>query len=78
MRLKGLESFKLWNGQTKLDASVSSHDGRMRLWKDGQEDSPLDSKGPYWMIANQVPGTLSVIFLAAFNQASDLRGESSP
>lgn len=49
MRVKGLESFKLSSGNTKLEASVSSHDGNVRLWKDGKEDSPLDSKSPYWM-----------------------------
>lgn len=54
MRLKGLESFKLSNGKIKLEASVSSHDGSMRLWKVGQEDSPLDSKGPYRMEIQQV------------------------
>ena len=32
-----------------LEAAVSSQDGKVRLWKDGKEDSPLDSKHPYWM-----------------------------
>ncbi len=49
LRLKGLESFKLSTDKLKLEASVSSHDGTVRLWKDGKEDSPLDSKSPYWM-----------------------------
>ena len=49
MRLNGLESFKLSTDKLKLEASVSSHDGNVRLWKDGKEDSPLDSKSPYWM-----------------------------
>ncbi len=49
MRLKGLEGFKLSSGDIKLEASVSSHDVSVRLWKDGQEDSPLDSKSPYWL-----------------------------
>ncbi|MFY7875784.1 MAG: hypothetical protein ACOVQM_10090 [Pirellula sp.] len=49
MRLNGLESFKLSCGNTKLEALVSSHDGSVRLWKDGKEDSPLDSKSAYWM-----------------------------
>jgi hypothetical protein len=49
MRLNGLESFKLSTSKLKLEASVSSHDGDVRLWKDGKEDSPLDSKSPYWM-----------------------------
>ncbi len=49
MRLNGLESFKLSTGKLKLEASVSSHDGSVRLWKDSKEDSPLDSTSPYWM-----------------------------
>ncbi|MFN7877484.1 MAG: hypothetical protein ACK5PB_19345 [Pirellula sp.] len=49
LRLKGLESFKLSTDKLKLEASVSSHDANVRFWKDGKEDSPLDSKCPYWM-----------------------------
>ena len=49
LRLNGLESFKLSNEKLKLEASISSHDGSVRLWKDAKEDSPLDSKSPYWM-----------------------------
>ena len=49
LRLKGLESVKLSSGNTKLEASVSSHDGDVRLWKDGKEDSLLESKSSYWM-----------------------------
>jgi hypothetical protein len=49
--LKGLESFKFSNGKVTINAAVSSsadkHD--VRLWKDEKEDSPLDSKSPYWM-----------------------------
>jgi hypothetical protein len=37
------------NDQSKLEASVSSQDGKVRLWKDGKEDSPLDAKSPRWM-----------------------------
>ena len=47
--LKGLENFSVTNGKVKLEASVSGQDGKVRLWKDGKEDSPLDSKSPYWM-----------------------------
>ena len=47
--LKGLENLKVTNGKNTLEASVSSQDGKVRLWKDGKEDSPLDSKHPYWM-----------------------------
>jgi hypothetical protein len=49
LHLKGLEKFKFTNGKTTLEASVSSQDGEVRLWKDGKEDSPLDSKHRYWM-----------------------------
>lgn len=49
LHLKGLENFKASNEKVKLEASVSSQGGKVRLWKDGKEDSPLDAKGPYWM-----------------------------
>lgn len=49
LRLSALESFKASTGGLKLEASVSSHDGTVRLWKDGKEDSPLDSVNLYWM-----------------------------
>lgn len=49
MRLKGLENFKLSTDKLKLEASVSSQNGDVRLWKDGKEDTPFDSKSPYWM-----------------------------
>ena len=51
LHLKGLESFRVSNGKVTVDASVSSHDDkeRVRLWKDGSEDSPLDIKSPFWM-----------------------------
>ena len=47
LNLKGLENFKVTNGKITLEAAVSSQDSRQ--WKDGKEDSPLDSKSPYWM-----------------------------
>jgi hypothetical protein len=49
LHLKGLENFKVSNGEVTLEASVSSQDGPARLWKDGKEDLPLDSRSPYWM-----------------------------
>ena len=50
LHLKGLESFRSSNGRTTLDAAVSSDDKqRVRLWKDGDEKSLLDSKSPFWM-----------------------------
>ncbi|MEI8018837.1 MAG: hypothetical protein WCH39_11610 [Schlesneria sp.] len=49
--LTGLESFRVSNGKVTVDASVSSHNDkqRVRLWRDGKEDAPLDIKSPYWM-----------------------------
>ncbi|MCY2979321.1 MAG: hypothetical protein NTU79_11715 [Planctomycetota bacterium] len=49
LRLNGLENFNVSNEELKLQASVSSQNGDVRLWKDGKEDMPLDSKSPYWM-----------------------------
>lgn len=49
LRLNGLERFKVSTDKLKLEASVSSHDGSIRLWKEGEEDSPLHSTSPYWM-----------------------------
>lgn len=52
--LKGLENFSVSNDKVKLEASVSSQDGKVRLWKDGKEDTPLDAKSPYWMVIQMV------------------------
>src|SRR6266404_235413 len=51
LHLKGLENFRASNGKVTLAAAVSSHDDkqRVRLWKDGKENFPLDSKSPFWM-----------------------------
>ena len=49
LHLKGLENFKVTNGKLTLEAAVSSQDGKVRLWKNGKEDSPLDAKNPSWM-----------------------------
>ncbi len=51
LHLKGLECFRASNGKVTLDAAVSSTDDkqRVRLWKDGDEKSLLDSKSPLWM-----------------------------
>ena len=56
LHLKGLENFKVTNGTVKLDASVSSQDGKVRLWKDSKEDMPLDAKSPYWMDIRMIGG----------------------
>jgi hypothetical protein len=46
----GLESFGVSNGKVSVNAAVSSQDaGRARLWKDGNEKAPLDSKSEYLM-----------------------------
>ena len=49
LHLKGLEDFKVTSGEVKLGGSASLHDGKplVRLWKDGKEDTPLDTKSPY-------------------------------
>jgi hypothetical protein len=51
LHLKGLENFQVTNGKVKLEASVSLRDGKpvVRLWKDGQEDTPLEAKSPFWI-----------------------------
>jgi hypothetical protein len=50
LHLKGLEGLRASNGKVTLDAAVSVRDGKVqvRLWKDGKEDPPLDSKSPFW------------------------------
>ena len=50
LHLKGLESFRASNGKVRLDAAVSIQEGKtkLRLWKDGKEDAPLDEKSPLW------------------------------
>ena len=47
--LKGLENLKVTDGNDTLEAAVSSQYSKVRLWKDGEEDSPLNSGHPYWM-----------------------------
>lgn len=54
--LKGLESFRATSGTVTLDAAVSSQGGTVRIWKDGKEDSPLDSTSPFWMDVRMVGG----------------------
>jgi hypothetical protein len=51
LHLKSLESFRGSNGKVTLDAAVSIQKGtaKVRLWKDGKEDTPLDEKSPFWM-----------------------------
>jgi hypothetical protein len=51
LHLKGLESFWASNGKVTLDVAVSVDKGKakVRLWRDGKEDAPLDEKSPFWM-----------------------------
>ena len=56
--LKGLERFRASNGKVRLDAAVSIQDGKLkvRLWKDGKADTPLNEKSPFWMDVRIVSG----------------------
>jgi len=51
LHLKGLESFRVSNGQVTLDATVSTDEGKpmVCLWKGGNENSLLAEKSPFWM-----------------------------
>ena len=50
LHLKGLENFRASNGKVTLDAAVSIEEGKtkVRMWKDGKEEAPLDEKSPLW------------------------------
>jgi hypothetical protein len=50
LHLKGLSSFRASNGKVRVDAAVSIDEGKakVRMWKDGKEDAPLDEKSPLW------------------------------
>jgi hypothetical protein len=56
LHLKGLENFRASNGKIILDAAVSSQNGSVRLWKDGDENAPLNAKSPLWMEIRMVGG----------------------
>jgi hypothetical protein len=51
LHLKGLSSFRSFNGKVRIDAAVAMPKDKLqvRIWKDGQEDMPLDAKSPYWI-----------------------------
>lgn len=49
LHLRGLESLTVQNTQTTIAGAVSSQDGKIRLWKDGQEDRPLTAHSPFWL-----------------------------
>lgn len=64
LHLKGLENFRVTTDKVKIEAAVSSQDGKVRLWKDGKEDAPLDAKSPHWMAVRMIGGdgkTVNVI-----------------
>jgi hypothetical protein len=48
--LKGLERFRAFSGKVTLDVAVAIQDGKpkVRSWKDGKENAPLDEKSPFW------------------------------
>ncbi len=50
LHLKGLSNFRASNGKVSVDAAVAIQDGKekVRMWKDGKEDAPLDEKSPLW------------------------------
>lgn len=54
LHLKGLENFKVTNGNVTLEAASSSQDGKVRIWKDNDEAQLLDAKHPYWMAIRMV------------------------
>ncbi|MFN9717854.1 MAG: hypothetical protein ACK58L_04115 [Planctomycetota bacterium] len=49
LHLKGLESFRVASDQVTLHASVSSQDGKVRVWKGNDEERLLDEQSPYWI-----------------------------
>jgi hypothetical protein len=58
LHVKGLESFRVSNGKVTVNAAVSSQDGKLlvRIWKNGNEDAPLDQKSRLWMDIRIVGG----------------------
>jgi hypothetical protein len=54
--LKGLGNLKVTNGRDTLEAALLSNADKhpVRLWVNGNEDSPLDNKSPFWMTVRMV------------------------
>jgi hypothetical protein len=50
LHLKGLSNFRASNGNVTLEAAVSIQEGKqkVRMWRDGKEDAPLDEKSALW------------------------------
>ncbi len=57
LRLRGLESLRVSTDELKLEASVATHNGTVRLWKDEVEDAPLEPTSPYWMEIRNLNGS---------------------
>jgi hypothetical protein len=51
-----LEFFQTSNGQVTLKAAASIQNANVRVWKDGKEDQPLDSKSQYWLAIRMIGG----------------------
>jgi hypothetical protein len=58
LHLKGLESFRASNGKVRVDAAASIDGGKqkVRMWRDGKEDAPLDEKSPFRMTIRILTG----------------------
>jgi hypothetical protein len=50
LHLKGLENFRASNGKVTIHAAAGIQEGKekVRIWRDGKEDAPLDQKSPFW------------------------------
>jgi len=50
LHLKELSNFRASTGKVRVDAAVGIQEAKVkvRLWKDGNEDAPLDEKNPLW------------------------------
>jgi hypothetical protein len=58
LHLKGLENFRASNGKVGLQAAAGIRDGKpeVRVWKDGQENVPLDEGSPLWVSVRIIAG----------------------
>lgn len=54
LHLKGLENFKVTNGNVTLETALSTQNGKVRLWKDNNEAQLLDARHPYGMDIRRV------------------------
>lgn len=56
LHLRGLEFFQTTNGHVTLKAAASIQNANVRVWQDGKEGHPLDSKGRYWIAIQMFDG----------------------